>query len=167
MLITAPSPTCPQFPADRLARVRAFSLIEVVLCIGIVAFAFLAIFGMLPVGLSTFRQAMDNTVGSQIIQRLVGEAQQTDFPALIATSTTLRYFDDQGNEMTADKNYIYTAEITVVAPTTLPNTSTPATNSLATVTIKLANNPGRNPTPFASTSPVRFTTHTALIAKNQ
>ncbi|MCE9612460.1 MAG: Verru_Chthon cassette protein B [Chthoniobacter sp.] len=148
-------------------RVRGFSLIEVVLCIGIVAFAFLAIFGMLPVGLSTFRQAMDNTVGSQIVQRLVGEAQQTDFPTLIATSVTLRYFDDQGNEVTVSKDYIYTAEITVLAPTTLPNTSTPPTASLATVTIRLANNPGHNPTPFASASTVRFTTHTALIAKNQ
>lgn len=151
----------------RDARLRAFSLIEVVLCIGIIAFAFLAIFGMLPVGLATFRQAMDNTVGAQIIQRLVGEAQQTDFPALIATPTTLRYFDDQGNELTADKDYIYTAEIAVVAPTRLPNTSTAPTTSLATVTIKLANNPGHLPSPFATTSKVRFTTHTALIAKNQ
>lgn len=166
-------PTSPPLESDLVpqsglrARSPGFSLIEVVLCIGIVAFAFLAIFGMLPVGLSTFRQAMDNSVGSQIVQRLVGEAQQTDFPALIATPSTLRYFDDQANEITVDKAYIYTVEVTVVAPTTLPNTSTPATNSLATVTIKLAYNPGHHPTPFASTSPVRFTTHTALIAKNQ
>lgn len=146
---------------------RGFSLIEVVLCIGIVAFAFLAVFSMLPVGLTTFRQAIDNSLGSQIVQRLVGEAQQTDYPTLITTPAYLRYFDEQGNEVTADKEYLYTAEISVTAPTTLPNTSTPPTGSLATVTIKLANNPGRNPSPFASTSKVPFTTYTAMIAKNQ
>lgn len=152
----------------RRLRPRGFSLIEVVLCIGIVAFAFLAILGLLPAGLGNFRQSIDNTVGSQIVQRLVGEAQQTDFPTLTAsTAPVLRYFDDQGNEMTSSQNYLYTAEISVQAPTTLPNTSTPPTSSLATVTIKLANNAGRNPSPFSSTSKVSHTTFTALIAKNQ
>ena len=49
----------------------------------------------------------------------------------------------------------------------LPSTSTPPSASLATVTIKLANNPGHNPAPFASTSKVRYATYTALIAKSQ
>lgn len=162
-------PTRPAPPAftGRLPA-RGFSLIEVVLCIGIVAFAFLAILGLLPTGLTTFRQAIDHTLGAQIVQRLVGDAQQTDFPTLIAaTAPYRRYFDDQGHEVAADKDYLYTAEISVVAPTTLPSTSTPPTSSLATVTIKLANNPGHNPAPFASTSKVRYATYTALIAKNQ
>lgn len=149
-------------------RAAGFSLVEVVLSIGIVAFAFVAIFGLLPAGLTTFRQAVDNSLGSQIVQRLVNEAQQTDYPTLIAAPTgPLRYFDDQGNEVTSIQDSIYTAEITVLAPTTLPNTSTPATQSLATVTVKLAHNPARNPSPFAAASKIRFSTHTALIAKNQ
>lgn len=148
-------------------QAAGFSLVEVVLCIGIVAFAFLAIFGLLPVGLTTFRQGIDNTLGSQIVQRLVSEAQQTDYPTLIATAAYQRYFDEQGNEVISSKDYIYAAEISVIAPTTLPNTSTPATDSLATVTIKLASNPAHLPSPFASTSKVPYTTHTALIARNQ
>lgn len=145
----------------------AFSLIEVVLCLGIIAFAFVSMFGLLPVGLSTFREAMDNSLGSQITQRLVNEAQQTDYPTLIATAVTLRYFDDQGKEVAALADSIYTAEIAVVAPTTLPNTITPPTQSLATVTIKLASNPGLVASPFATNSKVRFATYTAFIAKNQ
>ncbi len=140
---------------------------EVILSIGIIAFAFVAILGLLPAGLGVFRQAVDNTLGSQIVQRLVNEAQQTDFPTLIASPATLRYFDDQGNEVQAIKDSIYTAQVTVIAPTTLPNTSTPATQSLATVTVKLAHNPGQKPDPFASASKTAFNTYTALIAKNQ
>ena len=161
-----PTKPTPLTVTGRLSA-RGFSLVEVVLCIGIVAFAFLGVFSLLPVGLSTFRQAIDNSLGSQIVQRLVGEAQQTDYPTLIATAAYQRYFDEQGNEVTSDKDYLYTAEISVTAPTTLPNASTPPTASLATVTIKLANNPGHNPSPFASTSKVPSTTYTTLIAKNQ
>lgn len=140
---------------------------EVALAIGVIAFAFIAVFALLPVGLNTFRQSIDNSIGSQIVQRLFNEAQQTDFPVLIATPPARRYFDDQGNELPGIENSIYTAEITVIAPTTLPNTSTPPTASLATVVVKLANNPGHNVSPFAPTSKVSYGTYSALIAKNQ
>jgi uncharacterized protein (TIGR02598 family) len=86
--------------------------VEVTLAIGIVAFAFVALFALLPVGLSTFRQAMDTSVTAQIFQRIVSEAQETDFDSLLASAELkgkgrnnqyyvfpLRYFDDQGNEV--------------------------------------------------------------------
>ena len=38
---------------------RAFTLIETVLAIGIVSFAFVALMGLLPCGLQVFRKAMD------------------------------------------------------------------------------------------------------------
>jgi uncharacterized protein (TIGR02598 family) len=147
-----------------------FSLVEVVLAIGIVGFAFVAMFGLLPVGLSTFRQAVDNSVGSQIVQRLINDAQQTDYPELIkisAAQPSRRYFDDQGNEVTSINDSIYTAELTVIAPTSLPNTSTPPTDNLATVIVKLANNPAHNATPFDPGSKIAYSTYSALIARNQ
>jgi uncharacterized protein (TIGR02598 family) len=149
------------------ARTKAFSLVEVVLAIGVVAFAFLAMFGLLPVGLTTFRQAVDTTLGSQIVQRIINEAQQTDYPTLIANPTAQRYFDDQGNEVASLNNSLYTAEITVSAPTSLPNTSTPDSTSLATVSVKFVNNPGHNPSPFAATSNIPYSVYSALIARNQ
>lgn len=88
-----------------------------VLCIGIVAFAFVALFALIPMGLTTFRKTVDTTVGSQIAQRVLNEAQQTDFDLLTdgvaretnasgltfrapsRTDERLRYFDEQGNEV--------------------------------------------------------------------
>lgn len=110
-------------------RQSGFSLVEVVLAVGVIAFAFVAILGLLPAGLTQFRQAMDNSIASQIAQRIILEAQQSDFDVLTnsaqgqaqqrqstslvpfqmrsyaATDTgktspmTVRYFDEQGNEV--------------------------------------------------------------------
>lgn len=148
-------------------RHRGFSLVEVVLAIGVVSFAFVAIFALIPLGLGSFRQAIDNSVGSQIVQRLINEAQQTDYPTLTATPATQRYFDDQGNEVTSINDSIYTVQISVLAPTTLPNSVTPASDSLATVTVKIANNPAHRASPFDSTAKTTYGTYSALIAKNQ
>jgi uncharacterized protein (TIGR02598 family) len=103
-------------------RVSAgFSLVEVTVSIGIVAFAFVALFGLIPTGLTTFRQAMDSSIGSQIAQRVISDVQQTDFDVLIdeanlpnypaappadytfraprISAPAFRYFDDQGTEV--------------------------------------------------------------------
>jgi len=152
--------------ASRFRRARGFSLIEVALSIGVVSFAFVSLFALLPAGLTTFRQTVDTMVTSQVVGRIINEAQQTDYPDLIANPTTDRYFDDQGNEV-APADSTYTAEVTVLAPTSLPNTATPDSTSLATVTVKVANNPGHNPAPFGSGSRIPYTVHSALIAKNQ
>jgi type II secretory pathway pseudopilin PulG len=113
-------------------RRSAFSLVEVVLAVGVISFAFVAILGLLPAGLNQFRQAMDASVGAQIAQRIILECQQTDFDVLTDSADSrgsrgtpgdnfrmksyaptdlakvnwhlIRYFDEQGNEIyTQDK----------------------------------------------------------------
>jgi uncharacterized protein (TIGR02598 family) len=113
-------PAAPQFPIipTRIRRSpAAFSLVETVLALGIVAFAFVGLMGMLPAGLQTFRKAVDTTVGAQIAQRVVGDAQQTDFDVLVPSSITgdfyvlpVRYFDDQGNEIVVPGGGALTAD---------------------------------------------------------
>jgi uncharacterized protein (TIGR02598 family) len=97
-----------------------FTLVEVALAIGIVAFAFVALLALIPAGQTAYRRSIDITVCSQIAQRVIDEANQTDFDALIdqidipaayttdvnytfraplVTTPTLRYFDDQGREI--------------------------------------------------------------------
>ena len=83
-----------------------------------VAFAFVALLGLLPTGLTVFREAMDTTVSSQIVQRITSELQETDYFTLLRAAhldgpgedpvasdapaygvLPTRYFDDQGNEI--------------------------------------------------------------------
>lgn len=60
-------------PSRRSSSHSAFSLVEVCLALGIASFTLLAIVGMLPVGLSTGRDAVANTVASGIATSTVAE----------------------------------------------------------------------------------------------
>jgi len=126
-----------------LKRNAALTLVEVVLAIGIIPFAFIPLIGMLPVGIDMSRQAIDTTVQSQIVQQLTTEALQTDFSNLstLASNSTRKpyYFDDQGNKVSDDNaaGSIYTAAISASTNTALPGSVT--TQKLSTVTICVLN----------------------------
>ncbi|MCE9611796.1 MAG: hypothetical protein K8R23_16470 [Chthoniobacter sp.] len=77
-----------------------------VLAIGIVAFAFVGLLALLPVGMGIFREAMETSVSTQIAQRIISDLTETEFDQLIANPISgnfytlpLRYFDDQGTEV--------------------------------------------------------------------
>lgn len=143
-----------------------FSLVEVVLAIGIVGFGLVTTMGLLPVGLNTFHQAIDTSVHAQIVQQVVNDVQQTDFDTLVNSGTLVsRYFDDQGNEKKSTQPYIYQVRVTATATTNLPAGS--ASSNLATVTIDIANNPGHLSNPFSSTSPAPYKTYTTFMARNR
>ena len=59
-----------------------FSLIEVVLALGVVTFAFVALFGMLPVGLNAFNNSIDATMEAQIAQSVMSQLRQAKFSQL-------------------------------------------------------------------------------------
>jgi uncharacterized protein (TIGR02598 family) len=114
------------------SKTAAFSLVEIALAIGIIAFAFVALMSLLPAGLTTFRRALDVSICTQIAQRIVSEAQESDFDVLTdvknlpaaqtgkdysfrmhrpgTTTVWIRYFDDQGNEVVPSRPPTLTAE---------------------------------------------------------
>ena len=142
----------------RQFRVGAFSLVEIALSLGIMAFALLAVFGLMPLGMTTFKKTMDLSVGSQIAQRVIGDAQQSDFdalvtppgagtPATVAFAAQLRYFDDQGEEgLSSQPGMIYVVNTRVVPATSVPDVGGSSGSvrnvDIATVTVQVANNPG-------------------------
>lgn len=133
---------CMQF---RRRPARGFTLVECALALGIVAIAFVPIFGLLPTGLNTARQAINYSIGSNIAQFLFNEAQQTDFNVLTATPDTarpVRYFDNQGSEIktATSPSVIYHANTRVLATTVYPGAAI-ANANVATVTIQVACNP--------------------------
>lgn len=97
-------------------RQRAFTLIEVVLSIGIVSFVMVGMMGMLPVGLATQRQATSNMVESQIVQALTNEILLTDFDSL-QNNQKLSY-DREGkllsdNGFSTDGSSLYDVTVTL------------------------------------------------------
>jgi uncharacterized protein (TIGR02598 family) len=139
--------TARHFPFHR-RRERAFSLVEVTLALGIMAIAFIPIFGMLPVGMQTYRDSADKTQTIRITQKLLAEAQQTPFDKLSTLYSEVTYYDDEGEEIIVTSggeppNYIYSAMIEPVSENVSNNnTSTVGISSTSTqmVLIKVAKN---------------------------
>lgn len=126
----------------------AFTLVEVTLAIGIIGFAFVAVLGLLPAGLTAFRKAMDVSVSSQIVQRIVTEAQQTDFNKLISSTDAVqvypsRFFDEEGNEVDQATS-VYEAKLIVHKDPVVPGAS-PEQKNLVRLIIDVASNPGHQP----------------------
>lgn len=88
----------------RLRRVHAFSLIELTFSLGIAAFCLIGVFGLVPVGVQTNRNATSQTRATNIIAALTTDLRATpktagtwtgtssQFCIPLGTSTTL-YFD--------------------------------------------------------------------------
>jgi len=157
---------------------RGFTLIEVVLALGVVAFAFVALMGLMPVGLEMFRNSIDTSVRAQIVEHVTTDAMETDFDALISSSNavTTIYFDDQGDEVTQPLS-IYQVQVTVTGTTQLPAPAASGTNAnntdLAMLLIQIANNPAHAANPFPSppatsgTGSIPVSVATSFVARNE
>jgi uncharacterized protein (TIGR02598 family) len=120
-----------------------FSLVEIALAVGVIAFAFVALFGMLPLGLQTFRDAIDTNNEARIVQMFVSKVLATDFKNLKTTvdfgaTGEVAYFDEEGTQIDTSTNpiasrassRIYEAKVFVDDPAvpTLTNTLTYSAN---------------------------------------
>lgn len=95
-----------------LSRRKAFSLVEVTLALGLVSFAFVAILGLLPTGLTSLRESMNQTVEAQILRSISSQCVVSDFNHL---STNGLYFNDEGLPATAATSF-FSVKVTTNTP---------------------------------------------------
>jgi uncharacterized protein (TIGR02598 family) len=87
----------------------SFSLVEVTLAIGIAAFCLIAVFGLMPVGVQTNRNATSQTAATNIIAAVVADlratpktnATSTQFGISFGTNPPPLYFDGSGQFATS------------------------------------------------------------------
>ncbi len=103
----------------------------------------LTVLGLMPVGLNTLRQAMDNSTETQIAKQIGGEALLTPFSQISANfAGKTFYYDEQGiRQDTASDRTRYWAITTLTSPSypgsdQVPSAS-PVTNSLLTLRLDL------------------------------
>lgn len=126
------------FNANRVAS-PGFSLVEVVLAIGIIGFAFVAILGVVPVGLNNFNRSIETTVNARIVQRLVSTVQQCQSQDLVSLPKD-HYFDGEGLPA-KDSNFVYHARIIIDFKVYLPlDQQWEANQKLRQVLIHIAKN---------------------------
>lgn len=167
----------------------AFSLVEVTIATGIAAIGIITLLGLLPSGMNLFRDAMNVTVSSQIAQRVIKQAVQTDYDTLLGVTAGApapagpvikprRYFTDEGFELSADEigDAVFHVHTRVLPATELPSPTGQVLNrSLATITVQVALNPGNagllvlgDATPESGTldpdSGISFVTYTSHLA---
>src|SRR5436309_10307035 len=106
-----------------LRRLHAFSLVEVTLALGIAAFCLIAVFGLVPVGVQTNRNATSQTAATNIMAAVVSDLRATptanptssQFAITFGTAKTL-YFDGAGQfTTTLGANSRYQLNITFPA----------------------------------------------------
>ena len=86
-----------------LRRVHAFSLVEVTLALGVAAFCLLAVFGLMPIGVQTNRNATSQTAAANIMASVTADLRATpkanntssQFTITFGTAKTL-YFNSEG-----------------------------------------------------------------------
>lgn len=101
-----------------------FSLVEVALAVAIAALAIITLLGLLPQGLEMSRKTSQLTTNSNILDQVIRNYENMQFSSL-PTSKTLKYYTDQGLEVTASSNEIsYVVQIDPQQPASLPKTET-------------------------------------------
>lgn len=88
-------------------RRNAFSLVEVVLALGIVGVAFVPLLGLLSVGFSTMKESNVDVKAALIAQRLIAAAQMVPYDQL---DSQTQYLDYEGKEVPQAES-VFTAQI--------------------------------------------------------
>lgn len=138
------------YVSSRIRRSRqGFSLVEVVLALGVISFSLVSLLGLLPVGLNSLRDALQINTQAQIIQSVASEIQISRFSDLdtadFLSTRFPKYFDDQGNELDDSQESTVLYTVTPLSPTypTLPgNTANNPDLILFSFQIEVKNKPG-------------------------
>lgn len=95
----------------RRLQQTGFSLVEVVLALGITAFCLLTIFALLPIGLKTNQETLQETTAASL-----AAAVSTDLRATSSTGTTSPYFGLPVSSASTNNIYVTDAGEKLTAP---------------------------------------------------
>lgn len=155
-----PKDLTPNFLSDRWGKIQGFSLIEVVVALGIVSFAVIAILGLIPTGLNTLKDSNAETVRAQIVRSIAGSALTANFSSLNATAS----FDSDGQAIPSSDTTTYpryTVNATTNAPSFPGSAGGTFTDSLTALNIQIVLKPASG----ASASTNSYTLHIANSGK--
>ena len=135
--------------ARRARNCAGFTLVEVVIALGIITTSLVAMLGIMPVGLETLRAAGAENTRAQIVQQLTSQAMLTPFSTLDTFVAASPYhFDDTGwkqERLDGDTRFEVTVSRTSTAYPGSPQ-ATGLAGSVTTLIMEVQSLPG-NATP--------------------
>ena len=113
-----------------------FTLVEVVLALGMVTTALVPMVGLLAVGLGTFHDAINATTEAQILQQIAGQIEVGSFSAAANQATTHYYFTPEGVSTDASSAFYY-ADVPPPGKLAVPGASANASGNTLTYVISI------------------------------
>jgi len=160
-------------------RSTGFSLVEVSLALGIMAFALIALLALVPEALKTTRKAIQTSVSANVMQQVMSEVQLAEFKELEEieqqTGKISYYFDADGYRVNSQDDSIYEAKIVLatrderIKNPLFPGAS-PDHKYLNRLTVFIAHNPGgvrTDPFEDENNPPVKMGTLVARKEKSE
>lgn len=131
-------------PPQRKNRPRGFSLVEVTLALGIVAFALVPLLALVPIGLTAAQATIRETAQSHILRQISGDLGMMPFDEIDSYIAAKHQFDSDGRLTDKSTEIIYEAKLerknaTFPGSADIPNVSTHLQQVI--VTIGIAANP--------------------------
>jgi uncharacterized protein (TIGR02598 family) len=135
----------------RLPSVAAFSLVELTLALGMAAFCLIAVFGLMPVGLQTNRNATSQTRATNILAAVIADLRTTTKTAGTWTGTSPQlcialgaartlYFDSEGrcsSNLAGSTSPCGVALVPPIQPRYQVNLTFPSTGNLTYADLKV------------------------------
>ena len=119
-----------------------FSLIEIVIAVGIFAFVIIPVIGLVSGGMKNLRQSMDDTVRADIAKAIVGEALRSPYSNVVSATN---YYNDEGIQQgSQNAQTIFNATTTVTSLTSDSSLGLTTDTNIAkqlTVTVKHVSDP--------------------------
>ena len=119
----------------------AFSLVEVVMAIGITSFSMLVILGLLPVGLNAVQRTTVQVGETEIARQVRADLEQLPLTgttdSIQALNGTTYYYSQQGTKLPSAAGAYFGATFAVGGPT-VPGAPTSFGNSAQNVTVTLS-----------------------------
>ena len=108
-------------PTGSVPLAPGFSLVEVILALGLCSFALLSLVSLLPVSLDSARSALEISRASKAFQKVASELTHSKFATVAALAPTPYYFDYDGNA--SDEAEKYFTILATIAPSPITNQS--------------------------------------------
>ncbi|MFM2166309.1 MAG: Verru Chthon cassette protein [Verrucomicrobiota bacterium] len=106
----------------------AFSLVEVMLAVGIVAVTMVTLLGLLPGSLSNIQDSTINGAEARVLQAIMADYQQRDWSSILqqqsSATAELLYFDPHGFRVAAtDREAFLIAQVSILPAPLLPGST--------------------------------------------
>ena len=99
-----------------------FTLVEVVLALGLCSFALLSLMSLMPISLNSARHALEISRVAKAFQKVTSELTQSKFATVEVMTTNTYQFDYDGNKPASSADIYYTV-LATVGPSPISNQS--------------------------------------------